>query len=232
MMTPNDYPAHNGYSPFPTTLPPYVGAVLFETFLYGIYFNLFLICVFVLLRRNQPLHYVLLISAITMFALATADIVYTYCIVFGKLFAGVFHFLTFAKYYLYVTNNVLADTLLLYRCYIVWDFRKDIVIGPLVLLIAGTVCGYIFEGATNHLFKYAWIYLAMTLVLNLLLTGLTAGRIFWIARAAEPILGDNVLHRYNSTIAILTESGAIYSLYIILNLAFHKHKTGSASSKW
>jgi hypothetical protein len=46
--------------------------------------------------------------------------------------------------------SVLADTLLLYRCYVVWDYDKRVVVGPALLLIAATVCGYLFEGSTFY----------------------------------------------------------------------------------
>ena len=38
-----------------------------------------------------------------------------------------------------------------------------------------TVCGYIFEGSSSNLFNNAFVYLIMTLILNVLLTGLTGG---------------------------------------------------------
>jgi len=220
MVIPIVSPNQQGYSSYPTTLPPYVGAVMFETFLYGFYFILFPICLYVLLQRRKTIQWVLLVSAVAMFAIATTDFIYTYYLVFQKLFkTGI----TFAdlrpKYWLYVTNNVLADTLLLYRCYAIWDYNIRVVLGPIVLLIAGTACGYVFEGSQPHLFVYAWIYLTLTLVLNVILTSLTAGRIRWFARNARLLLGQTLVQRYNTTMGILVESGFIYSFYVGLNLA-------------
>ncbi|KAF5309898.1 hypothetical protein D9619_010386 [Psilocybe cf. subviscida] len=215
-------------SRFPHTLPPYIGAVLFETFLYGLYVILFAICAYVLLRRNTPLHWILLGAASTMFALATSDIVYTYGLLFGKLLHGGLTYSNLRpKYWLYVTNNVLADGLLLYRCFVVWEFRKVILLGPIALLIAATVCGYALEGANSVLFEKAWIYLTLTLILNVVLTVMTAGRIWWLAKRAKQFPGCNLLQRYNATITILIESGVVYSLYIILDLALRKHPVGS-----
>lgn len=217
------------HSFFPTTLGPFIGAVFFETFLYGIYFILFFICAYLLLRKKRPLRWVLLASAIIMFFLATADIIYTYHLVFNKLLANKLTFAElFPKYMLFVTNNALADSLLLYRCYVVWGFNKYIIIAPAILLIAGTVCGYIFEGASSILFNHAWIYLSMTFTLNVITTGLTAGRIWYLSQKAELILGEGLLRRYNTSIAILIESGVMYSVYITLDLAFQKNATAHA----
>ena len=67
---------------------------------------LFAICTYVLLRRNTPLHWILLAAASTMFALATSDIVYTYGLLFGKLLQGGLTYSNLRpKYWLYVTNK-------------------------------------------------------------------------------------------------------------------------------
>ncbi|EAU86912.1 hypothetical protein CC1G_10803 [Coprinopsis cinerea okayama7 len=217
------------YNPFPHVVAPYVGAVFMETFLYGICCVLFSICAYVLIRRQKALHWVLLVFAIAMFALATADMTYTFYIFFSKILSGGLTFNTlYPKYVMFVTNTVLADTLLLYRCYVVWGSRKRIIAGPAVLLVAATVCGYLFEGASIHLFKHAWVYLALTFSLNVILTGLTAGRIWYISRRAKGIVGDGLLKRYNASIAILIESGMIYSVYMTLDLAFHNNASASA----
>lgn len=47
-------------------------------------------------------------------------------------------------------------------------------VGPALLLIAATVCGYVFEGSlSTTLFTNSWVYPLTTLVLNLTLTSLT-----------------------------------------------------------
>jgi len=214
------------------SLATYVGAALFETFLYGLYTILFAICLYTLLRRDQNLHRILLLFVIVMFALATADIIYTYYIAFAEVPKGELLFANLKpKYWLYVTNNVVADALLLYRCFAVWDFNISVISGPVILLLAGTVCGYVFEESSsfagfssspNPGFDKTYIYLIMTFSLNAILTGLTAGRIWWVTRTARNILGTGLLQRYNTTIRILIESGVLYSAYIILDLALRR----------
>lgn len=213
-------PSQAGPDALPTSLPPYIGAVMFETFLYGLYAVLFTICTYVLLHRNKTLHWVLLVSAIMMFSLATTDIVYTYYILFGKLFKGGLTFTDLRpKYWFYVTNNAIADSLLLYRCFVVWEFKKRVAILPVLILLGVTGCGYVLEGSSSKFFDKSYIYLVMTFGLNVTLTGLTAGRIWWLKRKAHLILNNGLLQRYNATITILIESGFLYSVYIILDLA-------------
>lgn len=225
------------WNPFPTAVEPYIGAVFMETFLYGIYAVLFGICMFVLAQRHRraqspppppftwgrALHWMLPAWAIAMFALAYADIVYTYFIFFVHLLRGTFGFsVLYPKYVLFVTNTILADTLLLFRCYVVWGYRRRVVVGPALLLLAATVCVYLFEGASIRLFGHSWVYLAMTFAFNVIVTGLTAGRIWYLARRTPH------RQRYNTSVAILLESGAIYCVYMILDLAFYHNSAGNA----
>ena len=101
----------------------------------------------------------------------------------------------FSKSYLSTPlSSVLADTLLLNRCYLIWDRKLRVILGPIILLVAGTgmyiyiymflfhrvtdcniskACGYVFEGSQPRLFSFSWIYPTMTLILNMTLTALT-----------------------------------------------------------
>lgn len=229
LPTPTILPPTASHNPYPRTFAPYIGAVFFETFLYGVYCVLFGICCYILMRKHKALHTVLFIFAVCMWSLATADIIYTYDIFFNKLLPGTATFQTlYPKYVMFVTNTALADTLLLYRCFVVWGCKKRIVLGPAVLLVAATIVGYLFEGASLSLFQHSWVYLAMTFALNVILTGLTAGRIWHLARITKTLVDEALLKRYNTTIAMLVESGLIYSVYMTFNLAFQNNSTANA----
>lgn len=72
----------------------------------GIYFILFFICLYVLTYRKHAIHWVLLGAAIAMFTIATTDIIYTYFLVFNKIFkTGISFDDLRPKYWLYVTNR-------------------------------------------------------------------------------------------------------------------------------
>ena len=92
-----------------------------ETFLYGLYAILFAICVYVLWRK-KTLPWVLLASAVAMFALATADIAYTYYLLFGKIMQGNLGLNELRpKFWLYVTNKcVTSDVSFIPGCRLTW----------------------------------------------------------------------------------------------------------------
>ncbi|KAF7369550.1 hypothetical protein MVEN_00284900 [Mycena venus] len=43
---------------------------------------------------------------------------------------------------IYVTSNLIADGIFIYRCYCIWDFRYRIIAAPIILLIATGCLGY------------------------------------------------------------------------------------------
>lgn len=55
------------------------------------------------------------------------------------------------------------------------------------------------------------------LVFNIVVTALNATRIWWLAREAREVLGPTLTRRYYSAMAIVIESGAIYSLYVLVD---------------
>ncbi|KAJ7182843.1 hypothetical protein C8R43DRAFT_968240 [Mycena crocata] len=56
----------------------------------------------------------------------------------------------------------------------------------------------------------------MSVVTNVVLMALTAGRIWWIRRDASVLADCASVRRYNMVIAIILESGAIYCLSVII----------------
>lgn len=58
-----------------------------------------------------------------------------------------------------------------------------------------------------------WIALAF----NIVVTALNATRIWWMAREARKVLGPSLARRYYSAMAIIIESGAIYSVYVLVD---------------
>lgn len=97
-----------------------------ETFLYGLYVILFSICVYILCRK-KTLSWILLSSAVVMFALATADIAYTYYLIFGKLMKGSsIEFIDLMpKFWLYITNKCVYDSYLQRPCKLTYGYIKQ-----------------------------------------------------------------------------------------------------------
>ncbi|KAF7368215.1 hypothetical protein MVEN_00141300 [Mycena venus] len=195
------------------------------TFFYGIYFTLFCICIYILLRRPRSLsNTVLVVTAIALFILSTVQVVIN--LVLGAVNLGEieipFTRLHHAAILIYGINNMIAYGVIIYRCYLIWNNNIYVVSLPIILLIVTT--GELF-GVDLSLLKNP--YLALSLATNILVTAMTAGRIWWIYRTARPYLQADVQRRYVSAISILVESGmlcpATVLAYLILG-AIHSAK--------
>ncbi|KAJ7206592.1 hypothetical protein GGX14DRAFT_637664 [Mycena pura] len=118
--------------------------------------------------------------------------------------------------------SLVTDLLFLFRCYIIWGSRKRILVLPGILIVANMVVGCI-AGLEWH---YGLITLSsyvdprvpvgMAGATNVLLTCLTAGRIWYIRRKVQTLTGWQASQkRYNTASAIILESGVLYTLCVI-----------------
>lgn len=223
-------------------------ALWVESVLYGVYTMLFSACIYVLLhakRRpgvgpNKPL----LATAIIIFSLCTIHVSVAFArgiigFVDGQnvphgaeeYYTKISLWLNIFKQALYATNNIVADGLVIYRCYIVWNYSRWIIVGPIVMLLATTVCAYlavynfsqVVSGADVFAFNIAqWgtALFAISLATNITVTSLIAGRIWWLSRETA-VLGVKHLRKYHRAIAIIIESGAIYSVSLLILLVLY-----------
>ncbi|KAF9462263.1 hypothetical protein BDZ94DRAFT_1261478 [Collybia nuda] len=122
---------------------------------------------------------------------------------------------------LYVFTNLVANSLFAYRCYVIWGRKKYILWLPSLLILAETGFGSLWC-LSSMLFGESFdkidgfdtrTPLIFTLTTNVALTGLSAGRIWWISRELR-ILGPQVTRKYNTIIALVVESGPIYCIVI------------------
>jgi len=121
--------------------------------------------------------------------------------------------LSLAANWVYVVANVIADGVFIYRCYAIWNFRLRIVLLPIFLTlgVAGVGCFAPFAHL-NELGGQAFfnISIAISLATTFVLMGLTVGRIWWLARAAQQVMGTKVARKYYTVCAMILESGALY----------------------
>lgn len=222
----------------------YTSAMLFEMFLFGLYVALFGTCMHILLRNRRSLQKLILVGIVTMFLLAAADVVWgilnMHFFILPKQNAGLetrdddddddddgpeipAKVLQY-KFLLYITSNIVADLLLIYRCHCLWNNNKRIIILPCLLLLGGSVCGYLFVGLSDDAYPFRAllsVFLFSTLALNWVVTSLMAGRIWWIARQTQGLVGPKLTKKYRTAMAIFIESGLIYSIYVILDVVLH-----------
>ncbi|KAJ7017724.1 hypothetical protein C8F04DRAFT_1200070 [Mycena alexandri] len=103
----------------------------------------------------------------------------------------------FIEIALIVTNNAVADGLLIYRCYAIWKTSyRAIIIPPVILALGTTGLGYM---ASYDLFQqpsesalHICMFFGFLLATNITVTGLTVGRIWYTRRDLQSVLGRTV----------------------------------------
>ncbi|KAJ6514104.1 hypothetical protein DFH09DRAFT_1432977 [Mycena vulgaris] len=139
--------------------------------------------------------------------------------------------LNFATNVIYVTNNVIADSIFIFRCHAIWNFDDRIVFLPILLTFGVGGLGYFDSGrsivVSRPLFNLS---IATSVFTTFMLISLSAGRIWWLARKARDVLGQKITTRYNTACAMMSllthvgslESGVLYCIggivYIILSM--------------
>ncbi|KAJ6474149.1 hypothetical protein C8R45DRAFT_384209 [Mycena sanguinolenta] len=166
-------------------------------------------CIYILLHRPRNVaNTILIITAVTLFTLSTMETIFNIILgagdVDGVLSDDMYGQILFAYNMTFVTNNAVADTLFIYRCFVIWNRNIYVVILPIITLVV----------TIDQSLPLTPFYI-ITLGNNVLVTGLTAGRIWWIGRQARVHLNPAMQKRYGSSIAIIVESGVIYSAAIL-----------------
>ncbi|KAJ3575781.1 hypothetical protein NP233_g864 [Leucocoprinus birnbaumii] len=113
---------------------------------------------------------------------------------------------------------MIADAMLIYRCWAIWSRSRRIIAGPCALLLANSIYGAIYMPGpiSDARESKEHIFLWLTLSLNVSVTALIASRIWWMANKVRTLLGNDFARRHYSFIAMTIETGAIYSLYILI----------------
>ncbi|KAJ7482231.1 hypothetical protein B0H11DRAFT_1215433 [Mycena galericulata] len=126
----------------------------------------------------------------------------------------------FTQYFALVTNNAVTDSFFIYRCYVVWGRTICITILPIIMLAGATILGYVATVQNDYLSESKHVTAATAFILsaatNAFVTILTAGRIWWVRREERAnLLQPNRARIYNTAVAMLLESGIIYSFFVI-----------------
>ncbi|TBU27422.1 hypothetical protein BD311DRAFT_760383 [Dichomitus squalens] len=126
-----------------------------------------------------------------------------------------------------VVLNMMSDAFLIYRAYIVWgDWR--IIVVPSILYLGTAALGIMtcyfsgkpdadfFVGTATHV---ALAYSIVGIAMNVTLSALIVGRILWVSRKMEKILGHQASKTYTGAAAIVIESMLPYTLFGIAYVA-------------
>jgi len=195
-----------------------VSTLWVSTFLYGIYLVLFCRCMYIFYKGGKQ-SVALLISAILMFILSTTTVIifllqgataYGEAGISGASAVLRIERLELAGAVVYVTNNLLADALLIYRCYVIWN-TIWITVVPLILLVTTMVLGYMIQLP---------LFFILSLTINLFVPALVAGRLWWVIRRIRSPSGEITRKKGRNAMIIILESGLIYSLFVSIHMGF------------
>ncbi|KAI0631439.1 hypothetical protein C8Q77DRAFT_1015648, partial [Trametes polyzona] len=126
-----------------------------------------------------------------------------------------------------IVLNLLSDGLLLYRCYIVWEDWRPLVL-PLILYLGTAALGVmtcVFTGLPDSNFfvgraaQVALAYSSVVIGLNATLSLLICGRLLWHAREVERTLGRRVARKYTGAVALVVEAALPYTMFGIAYVA-------------
>ncbi|KAK7437474.1 hypothetical protein VKT23_018545 [Stygiomarasmius scandens] len=130
---------------------------------------------------------------------------------------------------IYIISNFVADMILIYRFCIVWGMNRRILVGTGIISVVNNVAAMVawildIVAATNSHMPFSGpfnlyeknIFRLINFVFNLIVTGLIAGRIWYLRHRAAKILNAKIMLKYKSAIIILLESGLIYSVVIAI----------------
>ncbi|KAJ7874418.1 hypothetical protein B0H13DRAFT_2279919 [Mycena leptocephala] len=212
--------------------------------LYGIFFVLFIFAIHTLSSHHTHGKSILIAATWVMFVVGTTVLVLYLAQTALSVYAvqestqnptglnsvrRVLFVLGLAQRALFTLNALVADLLFVWRCYVIWGKRKDIVVlpGALVAATTGVSVGYFVTLRESGSFDTTSavdprVPFVIGIFTNLLLMALTAGRIWWIRQQARRICGrENIFdRRYGMALTLILESGALYCLVAVLVAIF------------
>ncbi|KAF8637285.1 hypothetical protein AX17_002924 [Amanita inopinata Kibby_2008] len=232
-------------------------SVIIEGTLYGFSALMFFMTIWALVykRTAKQLNYLMFGIACVLFTLSTLHIIADARHVYrGFIVANGTdtYFLngrenTF-KNSVYELETLVADAVLIYRCYIVWQ-NLWVLIVPVLLWIGTAIAAThtvwsisqpIVQGDTIFLLevgRWALSFYALALATNVIATGLLAYKIWHVNRAVARIRSSSTAttHSYSdgnsslqSLLLLILECGALYSFTLIVMISVYTAKSNSA----
>lgn len=131
---------------------------------------------------------------------------------------------------MFLLNNWLADSLLLYRCYVIYARRPWVIAFPCIAYLASVAMGIMFIYQTSQPNSSLWTtiainfglpYFSISLGLNILLTLMIVTRLIMHSRNIRKALGApaGAGGLYKTIITVLVESSALYAVNSLLFVA-------------
>ncbi|KAJ3852973.1 hypothetical protein EV368DRAFT_82033 [Lentinula lateritia] len=112
---------------------------------------------------------------------------------------------------LFLFVGSLSDIMLLQRCYRLWNSRKYVIVVPAFLIPACVVTAVIGLEGISYM-----AYILATLAQNLYLSGMIAGRMYWLNRNMKTIFAGQSSHTPSKPIIIILESAIITPIFLTI----------------
>ncbi|KAF7361065.1 hypothetical protein MSAN_01137400 [Mycena sanguinolenta] len=212
----------------------YLNITLLQAFGNGIYCVIFFLALYAMVFRRKT-HKLLFIVVILMYISATIQtgvhwaIIRNAFVTHGTSPDDTVNYLSQPSFTLIVlpatllvANTFLADCVLIFRCYAVWNHDWRVIVLPVLSTIGGTVLGILtvvetgdfikYGGDSNAFVDYARPYFSMCLVTTLLATVLIVFRILWLTRDQT----GTAFSGYRAIIEMIVESALLYSVTLII----------------
>ncbi|KAJ7360996.1 hypothetical protein DFH08DRAFT_951622 [Mycena albidolilacea] len=224
-------------------------SIFIQTLLYGAYTVVFILTCWVLLYKrpkHEPVNKPMLGFSIVMFVLATMHIGVNYTRILRAFiiykdepggtpayFNKLSEFTQIFGSAIYVAQTLVGDSVVLYRCYLVWGRQWQVVAFPFILLLGSATAGvgilYSFavvvpeaEIFVTQLQHWILSFFSVTLATNIICTGLVAYRLWDINRQVKDFGLNHLEAVINPIILLVIESGAIYSATLMTLLILYK----------
>ncbi|KAG8903884.1 hypothetical protein FRB99_002620 [Tulasnella sp. 403] len=134
-----------------------------------------------------------------------------------------------SKDILYMLSMLVADSLLVWRLFIIWPENRVALVAAVVLLCGVTGCGFVIslfeifqtmvQDSRYVVRVYHWTVAASALIIteNVLVTTCIAARLWWMSHQIA-ILGKKASSLYNRISYVMIQSGALYLSCIVAQL--------------
>ncbi|KZT11847.1 uncharacterized protein LAESUDRAFT_641340 [Laetiporus sulphureus 93-53] len=241
----------------------YLAAIWLETLFYGMNVVLFFSCLFILtIRRRTPhVNKMLVTIALLMFTFSTCHVFLGfYRLIMGFIvlrdqpggpaafFSDVSIPANVAKVGIHTVNSIVGDSVVVWRCYLVWGRDWKMCAAPIILVIGSAICGfgqtvYFARGQQYHsafahpLVVWNGSLFSLSLTTNVVVTCLVGLRVWCVfscfttasckdhetiyVRFILRMCGGTVNFRYWRILLIVIESGMIYSVALICEVTLY-----------
>ncbi|KAJ8093960.1 hypothetical protein PM082_009843 [Marasmius tenuissimus] len=136
------------------------------------------------------------------------------------------------RYCIILVMGIAGDSIMIFRCYVLWGYRKRYVAGPLIGLILVDLTA-ITTIIIHKKFDFEILRvvscggLIANGVLNFILASMIAGRLIWISRKQRDWLEEPTARRFGAIVSILLGSGFLLAIvmiiYVVGNLLPNEH---------